>query len=288
MDWLGFGQQIYFGLTIGMGYAIFAVGLTIIFGILGIINVAHGEFYMLGAMFLYYCLSFFGLNYGFAVLISITAVVLLSIICNRLFIQPLLGSPNLFLAAFLSTIGLSIVLLNGSVSLFGSSPKPTASPFTWSISAAGFTMAGDRLMILPIGTVILIGLFLFIARSRIGKSMQATSQNRLGASLVGVEVKRVYAITFALASGLAALAAVILAPVWSTSPFMGQTLLLKAFVCVIVAGLGNIKGAVIVGLLLGISEALFGQYVSMYYRDAFGYILMLIMLSFRPRGLFVK
>lgn len=286
MDWTVLGQQVFYGLSNGMAYAMFAVGLVLIFGILGVINVAHGEFYMLGAMILAWLITSFGVNFFLAAFITIAVGALLGILANRLVVQPIHGRPGYVLATWLATLGGGLFITNVAMATWGTAPKITESPIPFLIHPGGVAISGERVALFVVGGVALWLFVWWMTKSRMGKMLRAVAQDAVSARLVGINLMRVYATGFALATAMAAVAGILLAPIWFASPYMGQSMLVKGFVVCIVAGMTNIRGAIIVALFLGLIEALFGQYVSMSYREAVGYGLMIIVLLVRPQGVF--
>ena len=286
MDWQTFNLQLMYGITTGVAYAVFSLGLTLILGVMGIINVAHGELYMLGAML--YCSAIFYLKVNFllAALISILAVCVLGAVCSRVAVEPLLNSSNPLLTTMLSTIAISMSFLYSSLLIWGAKTVPAELPFTGKLQFGLFFIPEGRLVLTVVGSVAIVLLYLFVRKTQMGKIIRATAQNKLAASLMGIDLKKVYGLSFTIAAGLAALAGILVAPVWTSNPFMGQLMILKGFAVVIVAGLGNIRGAILVGLFLGVAEAFFGYFVSMYYREGLGYGVMVITLLLRPTGLF--
>lgn len=281
-----FGQQVFYGLSNGVAYTLFALGLVIIFGIMGIINVAHGEFYMLGAMVFAWLLVRCGVNIFLGAAAALGVGVIVGILTNLLVIQPLRGKPGFVLSTFLGTLGLSIFLANLATVVWGAFPLNVTTPFGWVIRLGGVVITGDRVVLFAVGGIILALLIWWMGKSMMGKQLQAVAQDAVSARLVGINLKRVYAFGFTLASVLAAVAGVLLAPVWTSNPYMGQSVLCKGFIVCIVAGMGNLRGAIIVGLLLGLIESIFGQYISIPYREAVGYGIMVLVLLFKPEGLF--
>ena len=269
-----------------MAYSLFAIGLVVIFGILGIINVAHGEFYMMGAMVFAVLVSKSGLNLGVAAIIALIVGAIIGIACHRFVVQPIHGNPGFVLATFMATLGLSIFLANLATVIWGAFPVDVSTPFSWVAHPGGVAITGDRIMLFVIGGIVLVLLMLWMSRSLLGKQLQAVAQDAVSARLVGINLMRVYAIGFALASVLAVVSGILMAPIWTSNPYMGTTVVLKGFVVTIVAGMGNFRGAIIVGLLLGLIEALFGQYVAVQYREAVGYGILILVLLLKPEGLF--
>jgi branched-chain amino acid transport system permease protein len=152
----------------------------------------------------------------------------------------------------------------------------------------GLLIPKARVGLSVIGAFAICLLYLFLEKTVMGKVVRATSQNRLAASLMGINLRRVYTFSFAIASVLAGLAGVLIAPIWVSNPFMGQSMILKGFIVVIVGGLGNIRGAILIGLLLGLVEAFTGHFVSVYYREIMEYVLMILILVAKPKGLFAR
>lgn len=284
MDWTVFGQQVWYGLIIGASYVLFASGLALVFGIMGVFNMAHGELYMLGAMLLGSLMLHLGMNFFLAAVICIVSVGVLGLILNRLAIQPLVHvSP---LAIFVSTIGLSFVMLHGSIAIWGGIPIVIDSPFGEVLNVGGVRISQHSIMVFVVGAVAIAGVVLLLTRSKLGKQMRATAQNLTGAKLVGIRVEKVYAYTMVVASVLAALAGVLVAPLLVAYSTMGQHMLIKGFCIVVVGGMASIRGAIIFGLTIGVLEALFGQYVSPLHRSVFIYGIMVVVLMLKPEGLF--
>lgn len=285
MDTVVLAQQLTNGLVNGMTYVLIATGLTLVFGVLHIINFAHGEFYMLGAFFTYFAAKLLGLDYISAAILATIAVAVLGILANRLFFWPLRREHEFTI--LLSSLGLALLLTNGGELVFGADPKYVASPFADSIVEVGqLVVTQQRVLIFVVGAVILCLLYLFIKHTRIGKMMRATAQNPEGAALSGVNIRFVYSVTFALACGLAALAGALVGPTAMIFPTVGSWAVLKGFIVVILGGLGSIPGALIGGLALGIVEALAGGYISLGFAQAIGFAIIIIVLLWRPQGLF--
>lgn len=285
MEWTIFGQQVWNGLVNGVAYALFALGLTLIFGVLRVINIAHGEFFMLGAMMLWSFQEFLGMNFFLALVPAVLLSGALGFICNRLAIRPLLTAPPL--NTLLSTLAVSYILVNASIILWPY-PKTVEVPFTGILKLGGIHITEASLMSLALGAIVIAGLYFFLTRARRGKEIEATAQHMVGASLVGINVKGVYDLTFVIAAALAAIGGILVAPLWQAHTMMGQYVLLKGFAIVVVAGMGNVLGCLWIGLLAGVGEALFGQYVSMYYKEGFLYGVMIVMLLWKPQGLFLR
>lgn len=288
MDVTVFAQQALCGLTNGMAYAMFAVGLTLIFGVMGTLSIAHGEFYMLGALVFCSFVTYLGINYLLAALATLALLGVAGIAVSRIAVLPLLDGPNPFMSVLLSTIGVSIFLTNIALSIWGASTVPLEFPLQGGIPVGIMELSWARIVISGVTVVVMVTLHLFLSRTLMGKKIRAISQNRIGASLVGINLNWEYSLTFGIGCALAALAGTLSAPIWVASPYLGQTMILTGFVVVIVGGLGSIRGALVVGLLLGVLQSIFGYFLSVYYRDALTFAVLIITLLLKPRGLFQR
>lgn len=283
MLWL-FAQQIVNGLVMGSVYALLALGLTISFGIARVINFAHGELYMLGAFFTYVAAARVG--YLPAVGVSILGMVVVGLLFNQLVLKPLRKGHSSLWAPFLATLAVSLVLQNLAMAVFGPDPYLLSSPFAYNpVVIAGLVVTKQDLLIAAVSLGATALLTLFIRKGRYGMAMRAVARDRQTAALMGIDIERVYMLTFALSAVLAGLSGALVAPKAMVDPFIGRMALLKGLSVVILGGLGNIGGAIAGGLLLGVSEALGAGFVSAAYKDAVGYALMILVLLFRPEGI---
>lgn len=278
-------QQLANGLVNGMGYVLIAVGLTLVFGVLRIVNFAHGEFYMLGAFAAYFSISLLGVPYYVAVLVATVVVAGVGVLANQVLFKPLRREHEFTI--LMVSLGLSLMLANGGELVFGADPKYIASPFAdMSVEIGPVFLTWQRIIVV-LASIVLIGLvYLFIRKTRMGKMMQATAQNRDGAALSGVNIDWVHTYTFALACGLAAAAGALMGPTTVIFPTIGEWAVLKGFIVVIMGGLGSIGGAVAGGLILGVAEAVGANYISIAFKDALGYGIVVAVLLWRPAGLF--
>ncbi len=284
---LQFVQQLVNGITIGMIYTLMAVGLTVIFGILRVGNFAQGEFYMLGAFVAFFTVSSFFMNYFLSIVASLIGVALLGVVVERLAIRPLQGRPHA--ALIVSTIGASIFLENLTLVLFGATPKTIPSPYSRAqVIVWGIHLTEQRILILLVSVLVILAVHFFIKRTKTGMAMRAVAKDPDTAALMGINVNRIYACAFAIGGGLAAVAGALLGPIFVVTPSMGNLMVIKAFVVLILGGMGYVPGAVFAGLLLGITESLGAGFVSTEYKDVIGYGMMLFVLLFRPEGLFGK
>ncbi|MBN2026394.1 MAG: branched-chain amino acid ABC transporter permease [Actinobacteria bacterium] len=278
-----FLNQLVIGIQLGSQYVMVALGLTLIFGILDISHFAHGHLYMIGAYLLYIVMVLGGVNYWIALIICMAALAVGGVVVERLVYRPLRGQPHI--NTFIAAIGLILML---ETLVRGIEPKALSvpKPIDTTLQFAGISMEAQRLIVIIGAIVLIILLQLFIKRTRMGTAIEAVAQDREGAALVGINVNRISALTFAIATALAGAAAVLMAPLAFISPEMGSVLILKAFVIVVIGGLGSIKGAIVGGYLLGIVEAMAIAYISSAYKDVFAFAVLIIILAIRPTGLF--
>jgi branched-chain amino acid transport system permease protein len=280
-----FFQQLVNGIIIGSAYALISIGLTMSFGIMHFSNFAHGTIYMLGGYAMYFFSMYVGMPFFLAVALSIVTIGLLGILFDRFVFRSVYGGPHL--RDILISTGLLIFLENMALLLWGSETLSVRSPYTdtvISIFSAALTV--QRLIVLIASLVLIGALYVFLDYSRIGKAIMATAQNPVGASLVGIDRSLIYMLTFAISSGLAAAGGALLAPLFYVYPTMGSMPLIKAFVVVVLGGLGNVQGAVVGGFIVGIVESLGGGYISSDYKNAFPFIILVAVLLIRPQGIF--
>ena len=280
-------QQVLNGVTIGVVYALIAVGLTLVFGILDVINFAHGEFYMLGAFLTYSLVIGLGLDYFVALAIALAGAAVAGLLAERLTVRPLQGR-HMF-TVVLSTLGLSIFLQNGALLLWG--PDPREIDLGWGgqpLVAGGLVITRLRLTVLATGVALIAALTWFIRRARWGMAMRAVARNRDAAALMGIPVQRVYAFTFAVGTGLAGVAGGLLGAMFTIEPTMGEWAVVKAFCVVIMGGMGNMPGAILGGVILGVAENVGAGFLpgGSSYKDGIGYAILILVLLCRPQGLF--
>jgi branched-chain amino acid transport system permease protein len=280
-----FVQHVVNGLIIGSGYALMGIGLTLIFGIMRVVNFAHGELYMLGAFFLFTLFTLAKLPFVLASLLAVAGVGLVGAIVERLILRPLRGQP--LEIPMLATVALSVIVQNAAILLWDPSPKTIQSPF----SAVPLTVGSVHVVAIRVfagvmAAVLIVGSHLFIRKTRMGRAMRATFQDADMARLTGVNVDQVYMGTFAFGAALAGASGVLLGAVFWVYPAMGDAAALKSFAVVIMGGLGDFLGAIVGGLLLGIAESLGAGYISSGYKDAIGFIMIILLLLWRPQGLF--
>jgi branched-chain amino acid transport system permease protein len=280
-------QHLVNGLVLGGTYALLGIGLTLIFGLMNVVNFAHGEFYTLGAYAAFAALALGGLPFVAAIPVAIVAGVALGALCERVLLRPLRGES--IDSVMLVMIGLWIAMQNAELLSWGGVAKSIAHPFPTAPLVLGpLGIAPLRLFVFAAALALIVAAHLVIHRTRLGRAMRATFQDADTAALMGVRIGRIHTATFALGSGLAAAAGALLGPIFLVYPSMGDLASLKAFSVVILGGLGNVAGATFGGLLLGVAEELGAGYVSSGYRDAVGFVIIILVLLLRPSGLFAR
>lgn len=280
-------QHLVNGLVLGGTYALLGIGLTLIFGLMNVVNFAHGEFYTLGAYVTFAALVLAGVPFLAALATAIAAGVVLGVLTERVLLRPLRGES--IDSVMLVMIGLWIALQNGELLVWGGVAKSIPHPFPTAPLVLGpVSIAPLRLFVLAAALGLIAAAHLLIQRTRLGRAMRATFQDADTAALMGVRIGRIHTATFAIGSGLAAAAGALLGPIFLAYPSMGDLASLKAFSVVILGGLGNLWGATLGGLILGVAEELGAGYVSSGYRDAVGFVIIIAVLLLRPSGLFAR
>jgi len=287
LDLAIFGQHLLNGVLIGCAYALIAIGLTMIFGVMNIANFAHGEFYMMGGFLAFYLISLLKVNYFLALPLAVLLVMVLALVIQQTVFKRLREAP--MMTTTLVTIGLSILLENVAHLLWGPQPQVIPTPFpTKPLSFFGIYTTPLYLFSMAVTAALILLGHVLIQRTRMGKAMRATFQNKEAAALVGVRIDRIYMYAFTFGAALAAAAGAVLGGFIPVEPTMGGVATLKAFVVVILGGMGSFVGAIVGGLLLGLAEGLGAGYFSTGWKDAIGFFAVILLLLFRPEGLFKR
>lgn len=279
----------HFANTIIMGgtYALLGIGLTLIFGIMRIVNFTHGELYAFGAYMMYFFATIIGMNFFVAIAFAIAAGMLLGMLLEFSLLRPKRGAD--IDTTMLIMIGAWIIMQNLEHLTWGGIAKSIPSPLPETPLVIGpISISWLRLMVLVIALVLIAATYSVINLTKLGKAMRATFQDSSTAALMGINVNAIYTLTFGFGSALAAAAGALLGPVFVVTPTMGDLASLKAFAIVILGGLGNITGAAIGGFILALAEEIGAGYISSGYRDAMGFVIIIIVLLFRPTGLFAR
>lgn len=280
-----FAPQIINGLSIGVAVVLMALGLTIIFGLLDVINMAHGEFYALGA-YLGVSLLAMGVDFWVALMLVPLVMAPLGYMTERVLIQRVFHSRDRHMLTLLLTFGMAIILEDVYKLIYGPQPFSVETPISGGSEILGVFFPNYRLFMMGLGIVIIGVVWLVVYRTRVGAMVRAAAFDKHMTASLGVSVSRVYAGTFAFGVALAGLAGVLLAPIYSVFPTMGKDFILMAFTVVIVGGLGSVKGALIAGLLLTQIQALSSLYISPSWSDPLVFGIMVLVLMVRPQGLF--
>jgi len=280
-------QHLLNGLLLGATYSLLGIGLTLVFGLMNVVNFAHGEFYTLGAYAVFAVLVGARVSFFLAIPAAIVVGAIAGALCERALLRPLRGES--IDTVMLVMIGLWIAMQNAELLGWGGVAKSVPTPFSSEPIVLGPVSASRlRLFVFSVSVLLVLGAHLVLARTKLGRAMRATFQDRETAALMGVGVERIDTVTFALGAGLAAAAGALLGPVFLLYPSMGDLASLKAFSVVILGGLGNFAGAALGGLILGVAEELGAGYVSSGYRDAVGFAIIVLVLLCRPSGLLAR
>jgi branched-chain amino acid transport system permease protein len=281
-----FFQQLVNGIMLGAAYSLVALGLTLIYGILHIPNFAHGHKYMWAAFTSLFLVVNLHTNYWVSLLIAMVVLGLVGAGVERLVYRPLRNVPHI--NSFIAAIGLLLALESLSLIFWGADFRRFPTLYDKPIHIFGIAITLQRLLVIVAAALFIILLQLFIKRTWLGATIEAVAQNPEGAQLVGISIDRVSSLTFGIGTALAAAAATLIAPIFLVYPTMGSMPNLKAFVVIIIGGMGSIPGAVIGGFMLGLIEALGGGYISTDYKDLFAFGALVTFLTLRPMGLFGK
>ena len=280
-------QQIFNGLVVGSVYILMAVGLTIIFGVMNIVNFAHGEFYMLGAYFAFILVNILKLNFFVGLIVASIVVGLFGIIIERI-IDRFGNMPetDYIYYTILMTIAISMILSNTVNVLAGPAQKQIlAGISTEPIQVGPLIVNVYKLLVIVIAISVSILFGLFLKYSKFGKAMRATFENKEAAASVGINTSIVNMVTFGIGTFMASIGGILVGAMFNIFPFMGTQANLKAFAVVILGGLGSFSGAIVGGTMLGIIESIFSGYFAVGYKDAVSFILIILVLVFRPEGL---
>jgi branched-chain amino acid transport system permease protein len=288
---LSFGPHLLLasleGLVTAAVLALTALGLSLVFGVMRVVNVAHGEFFMLGAVVAWWVASLLGMHpaIGFlaALIASPLVVGVIAFASERLVLRRLEYNPE---ATIVATIGLLYILQQAALSLYGPDARPVAPPFNYRVLLPWFGYSGYKLAVIAAAALIILGTWLVLTRTRIGLVMRATQYDRETAQAFGIPVGRVYGGVFALGAMLAAIAAVLIVPISQAHYLMGRDPLLLSFIVVIIGGLGSLRGTLIAALLIGLSDGIISMFFSPTLAKMIATLLVALVLVFRPQGLF--
>ncbi|UVH54969.1 branched-chain amino acid ABC transporter permease [Variovorax paradoxus] len=278
-------EQIVNGIITGSVYALVAAGMTMIFGVLRAINFAHGEYYMLGTFAAWWVMSKLMADYSLAIVGGVAIVSVVAVLIGRSVMQRLIGQP--FQAGVLATLGLSLILQNVVILAFGGGYKVFSGGWLEPIELGDFGMSQQRVILVVVTLAVFAGLEWMVRSTRLGRSIRAVSQNIECCQVNGIDVEQVVRRTFLIGVAIAALSGILTGPInVSIYGGMGESITLKTFAVIVMGGMGNVRGTLIAGCLLGVIESLVAGFIGLQYRDSVGFIVLLLMLMFRPHGLF--
>ena len=275
-------QVVVNGLMLGSIYLLMAVGFTLVFSMMRIINFAHGEFYMLGGIFTYLAVSVLGLNFMLALALAGVGAFVIGVIVEFLVFRRFRGDE---MNAMIAALGASIIIQNVALLIFGPSPVSFDAPVSGTVTLGILTVPAPRLFVFFAALAIFAIFYLFMARTSTGRALRALAQDAEVARVQGIRINRLIPITFGIGVALAALAGGLMAPLFSVSPFAGMEPMLKAFIVVILGGLGSVPGAAVGGLLLGILESFASTFIGGASAEILQMLVVILVLLLRPWGL---
>lgn len=283
-----FFQQLINGVSLGSIYALIALGYTMVYGIIRLINFAHGDIYMLGGYAGYFATTTFKMSFIPALVFSMVAAAVIGMIIERTCYKPLRNAPRI--AVLITAIGVSLLLEYGGMLLVTPQPRTFPSIFqATTYNFWGLVVNSQQIIILGVSLGLMVILTYVVNRTKVGKAMRAVSFDTDAARLMGIDVDRIISFTFAIGSALAAAAGVLVGIYYnSIDPLMGIMPGLKAFVAAVIGGIGVIPGAMLGGVIMGVIEALVSGFLSSTFRDAAAFIILIVILLFKPSGLFGK
>lgn len=283
MDWsILLAQATVNGLIVGLLYLLMAVGFTLVFGVMRMVNFAHGEFYMLGAFCAYFMTAVLGLSFIPTLILSFVVALVFGAVIEWVVLRPFRHDE---LNGMIATIGLAMILQNVALMYFGPDPLSMPSVVQGATRFGKIVIPSSRIYVVGFALAVLVLLYVFLRHSRPGRALRAVVEDFEIATIQGIQARIYYPLGFGLGVGLAAVAGVLMAPLFSVSPFVGQAPLLKAFIVVILGGLGSIPGAAVAGLVLGLVESYSSLFLSSSTADMLIFLIVIIMLVVRPKGL---
>ena len=279
-------QQALNGLAIGAVYTLIALGLTVVFGILGIAHFAHGSVAMFGGYLTFVFTERLGLPFFAAMGLAMLAGAVLGLLIERLAYRPVQDAPHI--NAFIIALGLTMMIEGLNLLVFGADQVVIQTPYRGVFNVAGIAIAQLRVLVILTACVLIGIIAMLISRTKTGKSIRAVAQNRQAAVLMGVNVSMVSLVVFAISSALGVSAGALIGALLAIAPGVGEGLAVKGFAVLVLGGLGSIPGAIVGGLILGVSEAMAAGFISSAYKDVIAFLVMIVVLLFRPEGLMGK
>ncbi|WP_372827995.1 branched-chain amino acid ABC transporter permease [Polaromonas sp.] len=279
-------QQGINGLAIGSVYVLIALGLTVVFGILGIAHFAHGSVAMFGGYLTFTFVERFGLPFFAAMALAMVAGAVVGLLIERLAYRPVRDAPHI--NAFIIALGLTMMIEGLNLLTFGADQVVIQTPYRSVFNVGGVAVAELRLLVILTACALVGVIALLMSRTKTGKSIRAVAQNRQAAVLMGVNVNLVSLVVFGISSSLGVAAGALIGALLAIAPGVGEGLAVKGFAVLILGGLGSIPGAIVGGLILGVSESMAAGFISSAYKDVIAFLVMIVVLLFRPEGLLGK
>jgi branched-chain amino acid transport system permease protein len=270
------------GLITGSMYAAVALGLTLVYGILGILNFAHGEILMIGAYVAFVLTAQLGVNFLLAVAASTLAMAILGIVIERTTFR---YARHEHLNGLVISLGLAAILQNVALAVWGADPLSIIPLFPHTLDVAGVRVGEQRLLAFMLVVGLIVAFSLFLKKTRLGKGIRATAENPEVAATLGIRTERIIVATFSLSAGLAGLVGALIGSIYTITPLMGGLPCMKGFNVMVLGGLGSVWGAILAGFLLGVVESFGGGMISSIFKDGFGSVALILILIFRPWGL---
>ncbi len=283
---LEIAQQLFNGLVIGSVYVLIALGLTVIFGILGVAHFAHGSVAMFGGYVTFYFTQRLGISFFPAMLLAMPCGMVLGMLIERLAYRPVRDDPHI--NAFIVALGLTLVIDKTNLLLFGADQVVIPTSYRRVFDFGGLAVVELRLYVLLTAVLLVLLMSILLNRTKMGKAVRALAQNRPAAILMGVNVERVSSVVFAISSALGVAAGALVGALFAVAPGVSEALVVKGFAVLILGGLGSIPGAIVGGLVLGMSETLAAGLISSAYKDVIAFLVMIVVLLFKPEGLMGK
>ncbi len=279
------GQTLISGILMGGIYALVSIGLTLIFGVMNVVNFAHGEFLMLAMYLTYWLFHYFHLDPYLAIFLVTPALFIVGVLTQKLIMQHLVDKEHY--TQIFATVGLSIAMANAALFFWKADYRMVKTSYTTSVIDVGqLVVSYPRLISFLVAIAITFLLFVFLKYTYLGKAIRATSQDNQGAKLMGVNIRRVYVITLGIGSACVGVAGALLMPIYYAFPNVGLQFVLIAFVCVVLGGMGNITGAFFGGLIIGLVESFSGFFIAPDLKEAVYFIIFILVLLIKPSGLF--
>lgn len=290
MDLIVFIKQLVNGVQVGSIYALVALGYTMVYGIVKLINFAHGDFIMVGGYVVVFTTPFLaglGLPAWLCILVAVAVCSLIGVLTERIAYKPLRGAPSL--SVLITAIAVSLCLQNMALIIFSSAPRPMSAVFAMEpVTIGSIQFSGISILTILMSVALMVALQLFIKKTRMGKAMRAVSEDSQAAILMGISTNKTISLTFAIGSGLAAMAAVMYCSAYpQVQPYMGSMLGLKAFIAAVLGGIGSIPGAMLGGVLIGLVESLTRHFNSQL-ADAVVFAILIVVLLVKPAGIMGK